>query len=184
MADIGSIIPDTAKSPVAPDLVHPQQVQNGSAPGQLPTDGRDDQSGTANQKVNAQFGNGQAEKPAKPKAGVVNTILTAPINGPRNGIHWGAGVQLSLLLHWKHCSAPQKGSLLQALCPFMLLLSFHSCADCFYCGTCVCRPTTFSSREGQEQFFSSTGCQAKASQGCQNFWTGTACAMQNAGSVT
>ena len=109
MTDIGSIIPDTAKAPVAPDLVHPQQVQNGSAGGHLPTDSHDGQLGTADQKVDAQFGNGQAEQPAKPKAGVVNTILTAPIKGPRNGIHWGAGVQFRLLLHCMHYLAPQKG---------------------------------------------------------------------------
>lgn len=92
MTDIGSIIPDTAKTPIAPDLVHPQQVQNGSASENLPTDSREGQLGTADHKVNGQFGNGQAEQPAKPKAGVVNTILTAPMKGPRDGIHWGAGV--------------------------------------------------------------------------------------------
>lgn len=105
MTDVGSIIPDTTETPVAPDLVHPQKAQNGSVSGHLPTDSHDGQLATADQKVNAQFISGQAQQPAKAKPGMVNTILTAPINGPRNGIHWGAGVQLSLLLHAMHCQA-------------------------------------------------------------------------------
>lgn len=95
MTDIGSIIPDTAKVPVAPELVHPQQAQNGSVSEHLPTDSPG-QSGTADEESNAQLSSGQAKQPAKPKAGVVSTILTAPIKGPRSGIHWGAGVQSSL----------------------------------------------------------------------------------------
>lgn len=125
MTDIGSIIPDTAKSPVAPDLVHPQQAQHGSVSGHLPTDSH------ADQKVDAQFGNGQAQEPAKAKSGVVSTILTAPIKGPRNGIHWGAGVQLNLLLHCMHCPTLHEGTcacggLLQAPHVFILLL----CLQC------------------------------------------------------
>lgn len=96
MTDIGSIIPDTSQVPVAPDLVHPQQAQNGSVSGHLPTDSSG-QSETFDAKADAQSGGGQAKQPAKPKAGAVSTILTAPIKGPRNGIHWGAGVQSSLL---------------------------------------------------------------------------------------
>ena len=96
MTDIGSIISDTAKVPVAPDLVHPQQPQNGSASGHLPT-ANSGQSEMFDAKVDAQSSGGQAKQPAKPKAGVVSSILTAPIKGPRNGIHWGAGVQSSLL---------------------------------------------------------------------------------------
>lgn len=88
MTDIGSIVPDAAKVPVAPDLVHPQQTQNGSVSEHLPADSSG-QSGTADEKPNAQLSSGQAKQPSKPKAGVVNTILTAPIKGPRSGIHWG-----------------------------------------------------------------------------------------------
>ena len=84
MADLGSIIPDTATVPVARDLVHPQQ-QNGSVSG-------------ADQKHTSSFRNGQPEQLTKPKAGVVKTILAAPAKGPRSGIHWGAGVQLSPFL--------------------------------------------------------------------------------------
>ena len=36
--------------------------------------------------------NGQ-ESAEKPKTGVFSTILEMPVKGPRNGIHWGAGMQ-------------------------------------------------------------------------------------------
>lgn len=64
----------------------------GSASADLPTD-NSCQSGTAD---DTKYSGGQAKQPAKPKAGVDNTILTAPIKGPRSGIHWGAGVQFCL----------------------------------------------------------------------------------------
>lgn len=159
MTDIGSIIPDTAKTRVASDLVHPQQVQNGNAAGHLPTDSHHDgQLEPADQKVNDQFGNGQAEKPAKSKAGIMNTILTAPVKGPRNGIHWGAGVQFSQLFYCMHPPASSEGSLLQAPRTLLLLPCLHSCSDLTYCGIRVCRPNAFSSREGQEQLCSSSRC--------------------------
>ena len=122
MTDIGSILPDTAAVPVADDLVHPQQQQNGHSPGHLQvapvddsvssrrstgteltsnnllngkrrSDSNDVELGTANLKTAAPLSNSQPEGPAKAKAGVFNTMLEKPMQGPRNGIHWGAGEQ-------------------------------------------------------------------------------------------
>lgn len=127
MADIGSILPDTAAVPVADDLVHPQHQQNGHSPGHLQvapvedsvssrrsagtevtsnnllngkvrSDSDNIELGNTDQKAAAPLSNGQPEDPAKPKTGVFNTILEKPMQGPRNGIHWGAGVLYTKVL--------------------------------------------------------------------------------------
>lgn len=86
MTDIGGIIPDTAKVPVAQELVYPEQTQNGNVSGHGQFN-----AGTADQQ--APFSNGQ---PEQPKAGVATT------KGPRSGIHWGAGAfqPLAFLYTW------------------------------------------------------------------------------------
>lgn len=52
----------------------------------------------------------KAEEPAKPKTGIFQTaagLVEAPLKGPRNGIHWGAGQSQPVLnLNVLHAVAP------------------------------------------------------------------------------
>ena len=92
MADIGSIVPDTARVPVAEDLVRREQTQNGSVPEHQHPDSNRGQVGPADQQ--AVHSNSLFEQPSN--AGGFGDAKASSQKGPRSGIHWGAGLHSAL----------------------------------------------------------------------------------------